>query len=63
MQLFGIRVFEDQRMTASPARKRNGTQRLRALAAVMLTLAAGVPSGFAQQEQSGGVTGAGAEAA
>jgi outer membrane protein len=58
MQLFGIRVFEDQRMTASPA-KTNGTQRLKALAAVVLTLAAGVPSGFAQQEQTGGVTGAG----
>jgi outer membrane protein TolC len=59
MQLFGIRVFEDQKMTASPA-KSNATQRLRALAAVVLTLAAGVPSGFAQ-EQSGGVPGAGAK--
>ena len=41
--------------------KRNVAQRLRAFTAVMLTLAAGVPSGFAQQEQSGGVTGAGAK--
>jgi hypothetical protein len=56
MQLFGIRVFEDQKMTASSAGS-STAQRLRALTAVMLTLAAGVPSGFAQQ--SGGVTGAG----
>jgi outer membrane protein TolC len=57
MQLFGIRVFEEQKAIGSQV-KRNGTQRLRAAAAVMLTLTAGVPSGFAQQ-QSGGVTGAG----
>jgi hypothetical protein len=59
MQLFGIGVFEDQEASGSPV-KRNGTQRLRALAAVMLTLTAGVPPGFAQQ-QSGGVSGAGAK--
>lgn len=59
MQLFGIRVFEDQKSAARPV-TRNTAQRLRALTAVMLTLAAGVPSGFAQQ-QSGGVQGAGAK--
>ena len=53
MHLFGIRVFEDQQ-TAGRRVKRNGTQRLRSLAAVMLTLTAGVPSGFSQQ-QTGGV--------
>jgi outer membrane protein TolC len=57
MQLFGIRVFDDQK-SAGAVNRRAG-QRLRALTAVMLTLTAGVPSGFAQQEQSGGVTGAG----
>ena len=59
MQLFGIRVFEDQE-TADRRAKRNRTQGLRSLAAVMLTLTAGVPPGFAQ-EQSGGVSGAGAK--
>src|SRR5579862_731367 len=57
MQLFGIRVFEDQKSAGRPV-TRNTAQRLRALTAVMLTLAAGVPSGFAQQ-QTGGVKGAG----
>ena len=57
MQLFGIRVFEDQKTTAGPV-KRKPAPRLRAVTAVMLTLASGVPSGFAQQ-QSGGVKGAG----
>ena len=57
MQLFGIRVFEDQKSAVRPA-NRKATQRLRALAAAMLTLTAGVPSGFTQQ-QSGGVIGAG----
>jgi outer membrane protein len=57
MQLFGIRVFEDQRSTARQP-KRPAGERLRAVTAVMLTLTAGVPSGFAQQ-QSGGVKGAG----
>ena len=63
MQLFGIRVFKDQKTTARPGRRVTG-DRLRALTAVMLTLAAGVPSGFAQeqpQQQSGGVAGAGAK--
>jgi outer membrane protein len=50
-------VFEDQRITARPAKRSTG-ERLRAVTAVMLTLTAGVPSGFAQ-EQSGGVKGAG----
>jgi hypothetical protein len=59
MQLFGIRVFEDQE-TADLRVKRNRTHGLRSLAAVMLTLTAGVPPGFAQ-EQSGGVSGAGAK--
>ena len=59
MQLFGIRVFEDQKTATGPVR-RNGAQRLKALTAAMLTLAAGMPSGFAQQ-QSGGVQGAGAK--
>src|SRR5258708_32258097 len=48
MQSFGIRVFEDQEKTTRPVNSQSG-KRLRALAAVMLTLAAGVPSGFAQQ--------------
>ena len=60
MQLHGIRVFEEQKPAVGPV-KRNGAQRLKAITAVMLTLAAGVPSGFAQQQQSGGVTGAGAK--
>jgi outer membrane protein len=59
MQLFGIRVFREQKVTARPVKRRAG-ERLRAVTAVMLTLAAGVPQGFAQQ-QSGGVTGAGAK--
>ena len=58
MQLFGIRVFENHSITARPA-KRRPSDRLRAAAAVMLTLTAGVPSGFAQEQQSGGVKGAG----
>ena len=58
MQLFGIGVFEDQKSAGRPV-KGNVAHRLRAFTAVMLTLTAGVPSGFAQQQQSGGVTGAG----
>jgi outer membrane protein TolC len=58
MQLFGIRVFEEQKSAARPVIRKTA-QNLRALTAVMLTLAAGVPSGFAQQQQSGGVKGAG----
>ena len=48
MQSFDIRVFEDQNLTAREG-KRRPAGRLRALAAVMLTLAGGVPSGFTQQ--------------
>jgi outer membrane protein TolC len=61
MQLFGIRVFDDHRETSRLV-KHNGPQRLRAIAAVMLTLTAGIPPGFAQ-EQTGGVSGAGAKQA
>jgi|HubBroStandDraft_1064217.scaffolds.fasta_scaffold14103_2 outer membrane protein len=52
MHLYGIRVFE-QRET--PARKGGGQagKRLRAIAAVMLTLTAGVPPGFGQQAVQG----------
>ena len=57
MQLFGIRVFEDQKSTARPVKRK--LQHLRAVTAVMLTLATGMPPGFAQQQQSGGVKGAG----
>lgn len=60
MQLFGIRVFEDKSTTAHPLKRRAG-DRLQAVTAVMLTLAACVPSGFAQ-EQTGGVKGAGTNA-
>ncbi|MGA9588133.1 MAG: TolC family protein [Terracidiphilus sp.] len=59
MQLFGIRVFEDDKSVRGPV-MRNTAHRLRAFTAVMLTLAAGVPSGFAQ-EPSGGLPGAGAK--
>src|ERR1035438_9132300 len=48
MHLFGIRVFEQQDDTTRQVRGKSGRQ-LRVLAAAMLTLAAGVPSGFAQQ--------------
>jgi len=48
MHLFGIRVFDQQDVTALQPKGQAG-RRLRALAAAMLTLAAGVPSGFAQQ--------------
>ncbi len=48
MHSFGIRVFEQQKETMRPVKGQAG-KRLRALAAAMLTLAAGVPSGFAQQ--------------
>lgn len=60
MQLFGIRVFKDKSTTAQPV-KRHTADRLQAVTAVMLTLAACVPSGFAQ-EQTGGVKGAGTNA-
>ena len=48
MHLFGTNVFEHQEETAVKGRGQAGTK-LRAIAAVVLTLAAGVPSGFAQQ--------------
>jgi outer membrane protein TolC len=48
MHLFDLGVFEQQDETARVSRGQAG-KRLRAVAAVMLTLAAGVPSGFAQQ--------------
>ncbi|HEY1904373.1 MAG TPA: TolC family protein [Terracidiphilus sp.] len=49
MHLYGIRVFEERE---TPTRKARGqaSNRLRALAALMLALTAGVPSGFAQQQ-------------
>jgi outer membrane protein TolC len=53
MHLFDLGVFEQQDETARVMREQAGRgqagKRLRAVAAVMLTLAAGVPSGFAQQ--------------
>ena len=55
MHLFGIRVLK-QEEAAQLAQPHSG-RRLRALAAVMLTLSACVPSGFAQQ--AGDVLGAG----
>src|SRR5487761_2530443 len=48
MHLYGTRVFERQNEVARRVRGQAG-HRLRAVAAVMLTLVAGVPSGFAQQ--------------
>jgi outer membrane protein len=52
MHLYGIRVFEDVEMTARRIRGQAG-KRLRAIAAVMLTLTAGVPPGFSQQSVQG----------
>jgi len=53
MQLFGTGVFEQQEETVSNLRGQAGrgqaSSRLRAVAAVMLMLAAGNPAGFAQQ--------------
>ena len=48
MHLYGRRVFEEQEMTAGKVGGQAGN-RLRAIAAVVLTLAAGVPPGFGQQ--------------
>ena len=48
MHLFGISVFEQQEKTARTISGQAGKQ-LRAVAAVMLTLTAGVPSSLAQQ--------------
>ncbi len=53
MQLFGTDVFEKQQRTAGTFRGQAGN-RLRAIAAVMLTLTAGMPSGFAQQTPGAG---------
>ena len=52
MHLFGIRVFDQQDVTALRPQGQQG-RRLRALAAAMLTLASCVPSGFAQQAAPG----------
>ena len=52
MHLYGTRVFEDVEMSARKVRGGAG-KRLRAIAAVMLTLTAGVPSGFSQQSVQG----------
>jgi outer membrane protein len=52
MHSYGIRVFEEQKQGVRPVRGQAG-KRLRAIAAVMLTLAAGVPSGFSQQAVQG----------
>jgi len=52
MHLYGTRVFEDVEMTARKVRGGAG-KRLRAVAAVMLTLTAGVPPGFSQQSVQG----------
>ena len=53
MHLDGISVFEQQDETVRSRRDQAGRgqagKRLRAVAAVMLTMVAGVPSGFAQQ--------------
>ena len=48
MDLYGTRVFERRKVRASRTRGLAG-QRLRAAAATVLTLAAGLPSGYAQQ--------------
>jgi len=48
MHLYGRRVFEDVEMTPRSQRGQ-ATMRLKAIAAAVLTLAAGVPSSFAQQ--------------
>jgi outer membrane protein len=52
MHLYGTRVYEQQEESAPKVRRQAG-KRLRALAAAMLTLAAGLPSGFAQQAGAG----------
>ena len=53
MHLYGIRVFEDVRSATRRSRGEVAGKRLRAIAAVMLTLTAGVPPGFAQQIGAG----------
>jgi len=49
MHLFGISVFEQQQNETAGTTRGQAGKRLRALAAVMLALTAGVPSGLAQQ--------------
>jgi outer membrane protein TolC len=53
MQLFGTSVFEKQQETARTLRGQ-ASRGLYAFAAVMLTMAAGMPSGFAQQTLGAG---------
>ena len=53
MHLYGIRVFEDVASATRRSRGEVAGKRLRAIAAVMLTLTAGVPPGFAQQIGAG----------
>jgi outer membrane protein len=53
MHLYGTRVFEDVRSATRRSRGGVAGKRLRAIAAVMLTLTAGVPPGFAQQIGAG----------
>jgi outer membrane protein TolC len=55
MHLYGKRVFEDGDRPAGNGRGQAGNG-LRAMAAVMLTLAAAVPPGFAQQQISNAAT-------
>jgi len=50
MHLFGIRVFEQQKDEAVQSNHHQSGSRLRAVAAIMLTLTVGMPSGMAQQE-------------
>lgn len=59
MQSFGTRVFEHRNEAARQVRGQAG-KRLRAIAALMLALTAGVPAGYAQQ--AAGQTGAGQKA-
>jgi len=49
MQLFGHRMLQQREAEAAMRNSTQAGNRLRAVAAVMLTLAAGAPSGFAQQ--------------
>jgi outer membrane protein TolC len=53
MQLFGKSIFEQQQEKAARNQRGEAGYRLRAVAMVMLTLAAGSPSGFAQQIGAG----------
>jgi len=66
MQSCGIRVFNRQNPPAAEGRRNQAAwgqagRRLRAAAAVMLSLAATVPSGFAQQQAQATLAGAGAK--